>query len=134
MVKQLVFCRVLLTLLLEDAEATHQIMGALVRVRRDTLVPMRQFLEESYGHLECDIVRTVEDSGDEWEAHPPLSHDSVGGLHLALNWQPLVGSDGTTCEAPKLLDLPHAHQLVHSLCILRIVAIAHLDALDGILA
>ena len=75
-------------------------MGALVRVRRDTLVPMRQFLEESYGHLECTIVSTVEDTSNEREAHPPLSHDGVGGLHFALNGHPLVGSDGTNSETP----------------------------------
>ena len=67
-------------------------MGALVGFVADALVPVRQLLEETHGHLEGHIVSTEEDTSDERVAHPPLAHDSVGSLHFALDGHPLVGS------------------------------------------
>ena len=93
---------------------------------------MRQLLEEAHGHLQGHVVRTEEDASDEREAHPPLAHDSVRGLHLALDGHPLVGSQRANAEAPELLDLLDAHHLEDLLRVLMIVAIADLDALDGI--
>ena len=93
---------------------------------------MRQLLEETAGHLEGHVVSAEEDASDERVAHPPLAHDSVGGLHFALDGHPLVGSQGADAESPQLLDLLDAHHLVHLLSVLVVVAVAHLDALDGI--
>ena len=93
---------------------------------------MSQLLEEAHGHLQGYVVRTEEDTSDEWEAHPPLAHESVSGLQLALDGHPLVGSQRANAEAPELLDLLDAHHLEDLLCVLMIVAVADLDALDGI--
>ena len=131
MVEQVALSRALLAVL-EDSEASDQVMAALVRLSCDSLVPMRQLLEEAHRHLECAIVGPIEDTSDEREAHPPLTHDGVGGLHLALDGHPLVGSDGADGDAPDLLDLLHAHQLVDTLGVNGVVAVADLEALYGV--
>ena len=93
---------------------------------------MSQLLEEAHGHLQGYVVRTEEDASDEWEAHPPLAHDSVSGLQLALDGHPFIGSQSTNADAPELLDLLDAHHLEDLLRVLMIVTVANLDALDGI--
>ena len=132
MVKQGILCRALSLVSLKDSEAPNHIMAALVGFVADTLVPMRQLLEEAHGHLEGHVVGAEEDASDERVAHPPLAHDSVGGLHFALDGHPLVGGQGADTEAPHLLDLLDAHHLVHLLSVLVVVAVADLDALDGV--
>ena len=131
MVQQFALGRALLVVL-KYSEASDQIVAALVRLRRDALVPVRQLLEEANWQLECAIVGSVEDAGDEWVAHPPFAHHGVGGLHFALDGHPLVGCDGTAGDSPDLLDLLHAHQLVHSLRVHLVVAVADLEPLDGV--
>ena len=107
-------------------------MATLVRLCRDSLVSMSQLLEESNGHLESNIIGSVENTGNERVAHPPLTHDGIAGLHFALDRHPLVGCDGTAGNTPYLFDLLDSHQFVHSLGVLRIVAIADLKALNGV--
>ena len=107
-------------------------MGALVGFVADALVPVRQLLEETHGHLEGHVVGTEEDASDERVAHPPLAHDGVRGLHFALYGHPLVGSEGANAQAPELLDLLDAHHLVDLLRVLMVVTVADLDALDGV--
>ena len=132
MVKQGILCGGLSLISLKDSEAPNHIMAALVRFVADALIPMRQLLEEAYRHLEGHVVGAEEDTSDERVAHPPLAHDSVGGLHFALDGHPLVGSQGADAEAPHLLDLLDAHHLVHLLSVLVVVAVADLDALDSV--
>ena len=76
MVKQLILGSARFVVL-EDSELAHEVVIASVGVVADTLISVGQLLEETSGHLEGDIVSTIEDTSNERVAHPPLPHDSV---------------------------------------------------------
>ena len=109
-------------------------MTALVALIRDTLVPVREFLEDSDGHLKTAEIGKAEDRCDHGVSHPLLAENGAAGFHFSLDWHPFVGCKSTAGQAPSLFNLLDTHDLINFLSILMVVIVASHNAADGVLA
>ena len=94
MVQKLVFCRAHLPIL-EQTEASHQVVLTLVSVSVDANVAARSLCKEACRQLQSHPVGTEEDSTDHGVAHPLLAKQRIRRFHFTLDRHPFVGSKGS---------------------------------------